>query len=309
VRKKLIVVSSTSKVKCVNDGQAPCRGCLKSGISETCILSRPSKKTRVRSHRTAISANVPFDRAQTREDETQESRYTAVNEPRPANPPEMFDSDLAAPSSSLSTVQQHFEKYPSTIWTRATIMFKTHFPEYGYLHPDELERSSDAATDHHRLKLMALLAVTARYLRRELTEDMSEHQQFVATELQRRLTDPPSLALVQAYHLIGLWEWGEGHTYPAWIYVGIAIRMLQSLLAAKDHTHKVTEVESRTFWSCALLEKHVSNGRGRSVLLSLCNLSPPFPLSDDDFVWSHLSPSFRSLHVDTSRKRRLCAAA
>ena len=159
---------STSKVKCVNDGQAPCHGCLKSGSSETCILSRPPKKARVRSHGTSSSPNVSLDRTEARNDESRESGITVADELRSAIPPEVYDSDLAAPSTSLSAIQQHFEKYPLTIWIRATIMFKTHFPEYGYFHPDELERHGEVMTDHHRLKLMALLAVTARYLRLSL---------------------------------------------------------------------------------------------------------------------------------------------
>jgi hypothetical protein len=216
----------------------------------------------------------------------------------------VYDGNLAVPAvplNSPSKVQQQFDRYPSTIWARAIIVFRAHFPEHGYNHPEELDVPSDTISDHQRLRLMALLAVTARYLKREITCDILEQHQFVVTELQRCLTDSPSLALIQAYHLIAMCEWGEGHTYSAWVYVGIAIRMLQSLLATKDQTHitlsqpsqniayQLTEVECRTYWSCALLEKQVSNGRGRPSLLSLREPIPPFPTSDDDFLFGPIS--------------------
>jgi hypothetical protein len=168
---------------------------------------------------------------------------------------------------------------------------------------------SDVLPDHQGLKLMALLAVTARYLREEITHDMPEQHQSVMAELQHCLTDPPSLALIQAYQLIALHEWGEGHTYSAWVYVGIAIRMLQSLSATKDQTQAIpshssqqiacelTEVESRTYWSCALLEKQVSNGKGRSRLLSMRGPIPLFPKSDNDFLFGPFSAPANAAHT------------
>lgn len=290
----------------MNDGQAPCRGCVKSGNIETCILSRPPKKTGVRISREDGLRNVPASRRETRDNVNRLSRSIVVDESRLASPPEIYDSNLAqaaVPSISPSKVQQQFEKYHSTIWTRAVIVFMAHFPEYGYNHPEELDLSGDVTSDHHRLKLMALFAVTARYLGREIPDDIPEQHQFVVTELQHCLTDPPSLALIQAYQLTALCEWGEGHTYSAWVYVGIAIRMLQSLLAPKDQIHatqyRVTEVESRTYWSCALLEKQVINGRGRPALLTSRDPVPPYPASDDDFLFGPISAPANAVHIIT----------
>lgn len=293
--------SSASKVKCVNDGQAPCRGCLKGGSIETCILSRPPKRTGARRLREIGSCNVSTDRRETRGDADQQS--TVVEELHPAIPSDICDGDLALPSNLLSKVRQQFEKYPSAIWTRAMIVFRTHFPEFGYNHPEELALPSDVISDHHRLKSMALLAVTAKYLSEEINNDILDYQ-FVAIELQHCLTDPPSLALIQSYQLIALYEWGEGHTYSAWVYVGIAIRMLQSLLATKDQMHatqcQLTEVESRTYWSCALLEKQVINGRGRpALLLNSREPVPPYPASDDDFMFGPISAPADEAHIIT----------
>ena len=204
-------------------------------------------------------------------------------------------------SHSPSKIQQQSEKYPSTIYIRAVIVFRTHFPEYDYNHPEELDLPGDVISDHHRLKLMALLAVTARYFRQENAEDVSEQHQSVVTELQHCLTDPPSLALIQAYQLIALCEWGEGHTYSAWVYVGIAIRMLQSLLATRNQMqitqYRLTEVESRTYWSCALLEKQVVDGRGRPALLNPLELVPPYPASDEDFLFAPITAPAQESHA------------
>lgn len=293
----LIEDPSSSKVKCANDGQAPCRGCVKSGSIETCILSRPTKKAAVRAVRGAGPSIVTVDRSETGDNDAGLSRSIVVDELHPASPSVIHDSNLAppaVPSDPPSNVRQEFEKHSSDIWTRAVIAFRTHFPEYGYNHPEEVDLPSNVISDHHRLKLMVLSAVSARYLRRDTVEDLPDHHDFVLSEVQHCVTDPPSLALVQVYHLIALYHWGEGHTYAAWLYVGVAIRMLQSLLATKDQIHlqpsqhiacRFTEVESRTYWSCALLEKQVSNGRGRPTTLSLRDPIPPFPASDDDFLF------------------------
>lgn len=234
------------------------------------------------------------------------SQSIVVDEPRPDSPSEIDDSSLAlpgVPTYPLSKVREQFEKYPSNIWTRAVVIFRTHFPEYGYNHPEDLNLPSDMTSDHHRLKLMVLLAVTTRYFRQEIPDSIPEQYQFVVTELQHCLTDPPSLALIQAYQLIALYEWGEGHTYSAWVYVGIAIRMLQSLLATRDQMHitqyRVTEVESYTYWSCALLEKQVINGRGRSALLNSREPTPPYPASDEDFLFGPVSAPANAAHMIT----------
>lgn len=198
-------------------------------------------------------------------------------------------------------VAKRFDQYPSTIWYRVFASFRVHFPEYGYNHPVEIESSDYSTSDHHKLKLMVMLAVMARYIEQDTPgQDLAQHS-FIADELQRHLTDPPSLALVQAYHLMGLWEWGEGRTYSAWIHIGIAVRMLQALLATPTQTHitlprasrslvhQVSEVESRTYWACALLDKLVSNGRGRPTLLPWTETNLPFPISDHDFVFDPLT--------------------
>lgn len=293
----------------MNDGQAPCRGCVKSGSIETCVLSRPPKKAAVRASREAGPKNVPADQRETEEGDSRQSRPIVVEELRPADPSEIHESNLAlsaVPLDPPSNVRQQFEKYPSTIWIRAIIAFRAHFPEYGYNHPEELGLPSDVMSDHHRLKSMALLAVTARYLRWDTVDDLPDHHEFVVSELQHCVTDPPSLALVVVYHLIALYHWGEGHTYAAWLYVGIAIRMLQSLLAAKDQiplqpsqhlAYRFTEAESRTYWSCALLEKQVSNGRGRPNTLSLRDPIPPLPTSDDDFLFGPISAPANAAHT------------
>jgi hypothetical protein len=84
--------------------------------------------------------------------------------------------------------------------------------------------------------------------------------------------------------------------------------MLQSLLATKDQLQvtllrssqhiacELPEVECRTYWSCALLEKQVGNGRGRPTLLTLREPIPPFPTSDNDFLFDSISSPANAAH-------------
>lgn len=255
----------------------------------------------MRISRQQVTRNATLDPGQTTGNGTRQAPSIVAEENQLRESSRVHGGTSGSNENALSVISKRFEAYPSSVWVRAIASFGTHFPEYGYNHPTELKWSSDQTSDHHKLKMMAMLVVTARYLPQGVIDDSTEQRRFVVTELQSRLTETPSLALVQAYHLVGVLEWGEGNTYAAWIYVGIAIRMLQSLLSTKDSTHvappqvsqtparQVAELESRTYWSCALLDKQVSNGRNRSNILPPAGVEVPFPTSDDVFILGLMS--------------------
>jgi hypothetical protein len=127
----------------------------------------------------------------------------------------------------------------------------------------------------------------------------------------------PSIERVQALLMLGLYEWGQTRGMSAWVYVGIAMRMAQSMgLAYEDdpdrHTFKSPagafpdprwaggnskqliphenasekEVRRRTLWSCFIMDRMLSSGKYRPTMIQGEKLRVQLPCSDEAFMFS-----------------------
>lgn len=92
-----------------------------------------------------------------------------------------------------------------------------------------------------------------------------------------------SLVRCQCYLLLGLYECTEGVENRGWMKIGTAIRMAQLLrLGFEDDDEGSisrsradplqSEIRRRTFWSCFLLDRTITDGRERP-----CTLKAPLP--------------------------------
>jgi hypothetical protein len=116
----------------------------------------------------------------------------------------------------------------------------------------------------------------------------------------------PSIDGIQALLMLGLYEWGQTRGLSAWVYVGIAMRLAQSMgLAYEDdsdnHTFKPSvsrktisnvrenaiekEVRRRTLWSCFVMDRMLSAGKYRPTMISSQKLKVQLPCSDDQFLF------------------------
>ncbi|KAH8808970.1 fungal-specific transcription factor-like protein, partial [Xylogone sp. PMI_703] len=113
----------------------------------------------------------------------------------------------------------------------------------------------------------------------------------------------PTLETVQALLMLGLYEWSQSRGLKAWVYVGIALRLAQSMgLAFEDDADRMSprktqshtpdenyaiekECRRRTFWSCFIMDRLLSSGKFRPTMIDVKTLRVRLPCSDDQFMF------------------------
>ncbi|KAH7011282.1 hypothetical protein EDB80DRAFT_711495 [Ilyonectria destructans] len=255
-----------SKVKCKHHGQPPCMGCVKSRNTETCALSGPALHPK----------HSPSPRL----------RPLKRKNSQQANDPET--SRISRPKTVEHDICQVFNQIPQDRLIRASAVFQSQFPEVGFLHPSDLDYGNADISAVQMLRLLALLAVSNRYLDDSSIGASSNHAQLVTAELHKRLLSSPSLYLVQAFLILSLCNWGEGDGFNAWMHAGIASRMAQGILGTKisDISRaSMSELEKRTLWSCFAVDKLLSCGKRRQSMFDLESMNRLFPSNDADFAF------------------------
>lgn len=233
---------------------------------------------------------------------------------------------------------EHFQKHfaatlPFLQRTDFLTQTRQHSNASGGLGPDggsENSRGSSSRTDAS-LVLLGVLTLTARFSPQLIQHHSPSSSaspsnplaasEFYSNALRARLAgaDGGDLASadiprIQAYLMLGLHEWGMCRGKTAWIYVGMAIRMSQTLGLSIDsdsdhtsssrrpslhspgleqHSNKDTkdfssedvmeqEAKRRTFWSCFMLDRLLSGGRHRPRAIRVRDISIQLP-SDSAF--------------------------
>lgn len=224
------------------------------------------------------------------------------------------------------------------VWDELYEIFKLHFStEMPFLHPPSFRNRVRQASfprdpsittsdlENGRVLLLGVLTLTARF-HPDLVAQHSPNQddpvaasEYYATALEaefgpaiRNLTNP-SLESIQALLILGLYEWGQTRALRAWLYVGLAVRVAQSMGLAyeddpdnrspnassqdpsKDDTANTSaspredviekEVRRRTLWSCFIMDRMLAAGRYRPTMMSVDGLLVQLPSSDDQFLF------------------------
>lgn len=195
--------------------------------------------------------------------------------------------------------------------------------------------------------LLAFLALTARFhpvlvaFHSSASPDRSNSphfaSQFYAAAAAARLGGgyADSLATytlerTQTLLMLGLYEWGTHHRSRAWNYVGLAIRMAQSLglqyesdlddeplslsMAVDPEPHatdsepdrrlsqrSVTEdddfvqreIRRRTFWSCFIMDRYLSSGKYRPQAINVKDIRIQLPSSGRSFLFAEKVQTLR----------------
>ena len=93
-----------------------------------------------------------------------------------------------------------------------------------------------------------------------------------------------SIPTVQTLLLLSAQECGAGHRIQAWLYSGIAFRLIEDMGICVDNqrysptvhfTDEDIEIRSRLFWSCYFWDKIISLYLGRTPVLQDSPISPP----------------------------------
>jgi hypothetical protein len=130
----------------------------------------------------------------------------------------------------------------------------------------------------------ALIAVTLPIIEPNTKRDeyAALAKQLVSTE------DAADTYQVQALIILAIYEWGNGKPYRAWIYSGMAIRLVQLIgsITDSDKTSELQQaIHSRTFWSCFVLDRLVFCGKPQPPALPLASIDMHWPSLDTDFAF------------------------
>jgi hypothetical protein len=217
------------------------------------------------------------------------------------------------------------------VWDEIYEIFKLHFStEMPFLHPptfrNRMRQASyprhpsvaPADTQDGRVLLLGVLTLTARFhpelvahhSRPDRASDPLDASEYYATALKASSNfTSPSLDGIQALLMLGLYEWGQTRGLSAWVHVGIAIRLAQSMgLAYEDDVDTRVlkpvsrrigpplpdreeaiekEVRRRTLWSCFIMDRMLSAGRYRPTMIATEKLRVQLPCTDDQFLFVH----------------------
>ncbi|KAF1815746.1 hypothetical protein P152DRAFT_195648 [Eremomyces bilateralis CBS 781.70] len=117
-----------------------------------------------------------------------------------------------------------------------------------------------------------------------------------ARNLLQLSLEVPDLTTIQTLLMITGHSWGSGDGQKAWMYLGLAVRMVQVLRLCEEGEYKDMEtlteeefIESeerrRTAWTCFLMDSLLSGGKGRRRGLSADEMQVQLPCERDSFVF------------------------
>ena len=124
------------------------------------------------------------------------------------------------------------------------------------------------------------------------------YRQAVANIFDDVKQGPGKISEVQSLLLLSAQSIGKGHRTQAWLYTGMAIRIMEDMgLNIDSRSYAMTaklsnediEIRSRLFWSCYAWEKMLCLYLGRQPVFLATHASPPQLLLDDSAeieVWS-----------------------
>ncbi|CAF3463488.1 unnamed protein product [Fusarium graminearum] len=324
-----------SKIKCNNDGgHSPCDHCIKGG--HQCQYPEP--------------VPIPPKRSES------QAAARSEKEPHPEKKRTRKLDDVPGRNSERSTAYAaEVLAYPfltTELWSQLLSIYKQHYAtELPFIHLPSLKermisepgKKQDYPSELN-LVLLGILTLTARFhpdLVRYVTHLQNSQQghtrqrtsqpkndpvaasDFFATVLTtalgplRTAMDTITVERVQAFLMLGLFEWSQGHK-SAWMYIGVATRMAKMMKLELDDQRMgllenqapasqqsrtrsaeiaiVRETRRRTMYSCFILDRLMGHGSGRALSTPTDALWIQLPCSEMAFDLS--------LHVYTGFLRQ-----
>ena len=135
------------------------------------------------------------------------------------------------------------------------------------------------------------------------------YRQAIAAIFDDIKQGPGKIPDIQALLLLSAQAIGKGHRTQAWLYTGMAIRLIEDMglnidsrnyAATAGLTDEDIEIRNRLFWSCYAWEKLLCLYLGRQPLITTTYASPPRLLLDDSAeieVWSPFGIGVTDVHV------------
>ncbi|KZL64436.1 transcription factor [Colletotrichum tofieldiae] len=185
--------------------------------------------------------------------------------------------------SNFESVMQHFDLSMSSsdIMPPLTQFFRWQYPHFMFIYREAFLR--DHFGDRKNGKYWSpalLLSICALGALVGMETKARSERFFLAAESIVMVTGltRPSVATVQAFLCLALYEIGRGNSSKGWGYSGIAFRMAQDLGFQRDPkewahhdsslaTPEDVEIRRRIYWGCYISDKLISLILGRPVYL------------------------------------------
>ncbi|EEU43172.1 uncharacterized protein NECHADRAFT_47160, partial [Fusarium vanettenii 77-13-4] len=291
-----------SKIKCDNDGgNSPCDTCIKGG--HQCQYPEATSLAPKR-------IEPPASGRQEKDGPHERKRARKMDE-APG-----FDS------TKSTAYAEDILAYPFLtieLWDQLFAIYKQHFAtELSFIHlPTLKEKTSrrQGQKQHHSSELnLVLLGGNVRPRTLQHNPDPMAASEFFANALTtaigplRTAMTVVTVERVQAFLMLGLFEWSQRHTFSnssAWMYVGVAIRMAKLLkLGLDDHIMRIREARAavanesrtrsseigiiresrrRTMYSCLVLDRMMACGSERTMSMPLESIGIQLPCSEMAF--------------------------
>ncbi|KAF2743605.1 hypothetical protein M011DRAFT_213963 [Sporormia fimetaria CBS 119925] len=284
------VTCRSAKQKCIhNDGAPPCERCKQQGRADLCEFPPPGtsaihRRPKRPRHEDYLTASTP------------PSSLIAL--------PARQDAIARTPPASTASVLDGLD--PFTLLTddvknsylRCSYKWSFHHT------PTLLLRIRDRTLEPWMA--WAILALAIRFVKdtpapfRTQTEASNAFAAHARQLLQPEL-EMPSVSRVQALLMLTGHDWGAGNGQRAWIYLGMAIRLVEIMDLCSEPKLPVNrrptreefieaEVRRRTGWTCFLMESLLSGGKGRKRTLTAADMAIQLPCERDAFIFG--SPVF-----------------
>ncbi|EAT80091.2 hypothetical protein SNOG_12278 [Parastagonospora nodorum SN15] len=301
----------SAKQRCLNnqDGQ-PCERCKSSGRAEVCeypppgtsAIHRKPKRPRPSEDlgdtppgtaKHAANYATPTQSLYRRNDVGVPNGFSGVHSPTAGN---AAPSPNAASWSSLLDGLDPFELLTDEVknsYLRCSYKWSFHHT------PTLLLRIRDRTLEPWMA--WAILALAIRFVKdppppfQTQTEASNAYAAHARQILQSDL-ETPSISRVQALLMLTGHDWGAGNGRRAWIYLGMAIRLVEVM----DLTQELkvprnrmptreefieAEVRRRTAWTCFLMDSLLSGGKGRKRSLQAEDMAIQLPCERENFVF------------------------
>ncbi|KGQ12468.1 putative transporter MCH4 [Beauveria bassiana D1-5] len=210
-------------------------------------------------------------------------------------------------------VGRHIRSLPPGIVMKCLNVFTNKFPELAILHlPSFISELRSRGSKEAIALLSAILAVTRSQicvLNASWGDGLlhQEHYALYAKDLLRHLMlQSPNVQVVQALLVITQHEWGTRDFHKAWIYCGVAVRIMQALhslrvapypldMTSERKTDATSEaIETRTYWACFIMDCMVNSGTYNPPMLSMSEMNKlkiPRPVGVVEFAFGPDSSS------------------
>ncbi|KAF2635631.1 hypothetical protein P280DRAFT_473727 [Massarina eburnea CBS 473.64] len=282
------VTCRSAKQKCIHNDAPPCDRCKASGRASACEFPPPGTS--------AIHRRPKRPRQESEADGTPPSAcITPLQGPLrvpTAVSPQNSPPNAAATLEGLDPFDLLTDEVKNS-YLRCSYKWSFHHT------PTLLLRIRDRTLE--LWMAWAMLALAIRFVREppapfktqiEASNAFAAHaRQILQSDLET-----PSISRVQALLMLTGHDWGAGNGRRAWIYLGMAIRLVEVM----DLTQEVkmpqgrrltreefieAEVRRRTAWTCFLMDSLLSGGKGRKKSLSATDMAIQLPCERENFVF------------------------